>query len=487
MSTLYDQVRSFIRSESLLHDRQSLLIGVSGGGDSLCLLDCLVQLGYHVIVAHLDHKLRPESGEEAAFVEAVAMRYGIPFMKGEAEVEAYSAEISSLEEAARLARYRFLVQAAREKDLGVIATGHTADDQAETVLMHLLRGAGPSGLAGIRPEQDLGRWAGFSMAEGISLVRPLLRATRAQTHEHCRDVGLVPRQDKSNLDPNFYRNRLRHHLLPILETYNPAIRDVLIRTAEVMAAEVEFMEQQVDRRWSAVVYEASPQAIVFRRERFLDQPLAVQRSILRRAAFSLRLDLRDFGFEHVDRGIAFIRESRAGKQWHIGGGLVLTSMYDDVVLTPEGGSVPLHRFPQCESCEVRVLSPIKEQPLKHGWELQLHLEPSASELPAGLYEKDVRSVEAFDANGLRGDLILRCPREGDRLHPFGMDGEMKVADLFVNHRVPRAARRRWPIIADSSQILWVVGLRRSSAAPIVDSTKKRLVMRLVPPEEGEHV
>jgi tRNA(Ile)-lysidine synthase len=486
MGKLYDQVAALIRKESLLCKEQALVLGVSGGADSLCALDCLHHLGYKVIVAHLDHKLREESAQEAAFVRKTAEDYGLPYIEGKADVAALAGGGTSIEEAARMARYRFLVNAARESNVEAIATGHTSDDQVETVLMHFLRGSGPSGLRGMLPSIEMDDWTGIPDAEGLRLIRPLLGVSRVATNEHCVDIGLTPRIDVSNLDPAYYRNRLRHHLLPILETYNPGVRQILLRTGKVMAAEAEFMHGEVEKRWSSVVRKAGPAVLLLLRESFLKQPLAIQRSLLRAAISTLREGLRDIGFDQIERGIHFIEHGEAGKQWHVGANLVLTSMYDEVALAPDGARLPFRDYPQCQTCEVQILDPPTLHPLRDGWHLQVDLRPTAKELPEDLFKTEGRGVEAFTTSELVGSLRLRCPKEGDRLQPLGMAGQMKVSDLLVNRHIPQAARSFWPIVADGEQILWVVGLRRSSAARLEPETRKVVLMQLIPPEEGEH-
>jgi tRNA(Ile)-lysidine synthase len=486
MTELYARVANFIRGQSFLCKGQALVLGVSGGADSLCALDCLHHLGYNVIVAHLDHKLRPESGQEAAFVRQTAEDYGLAYVGGEADVAVLAEAGSSLEEAARLARYRFLAEAAREQGVDIIATGHTSDDQVETVLMHLLRGSGPSGLRGMLPMIDMGDWVGIPDAQGLRLVRPLLEVSRSLALGHCRDVGLDPRMDPSNLDPAFYRNRLRHHLLPILETYNPGIRQVLLRTARVMAAEVDFIEGQVKARWSTVVRDESPMALFLRREQFLEQPLAIQRSILRKAIFKLREELRDIGFDQIERGINFVVQGEVGKRWYVGANLVLTSMYDEVALAPEDARLPLPDYPQCVSCEVQRVGPMTEHELRFGRRLRVEVHTKEFAIPDDLFRKEARGIEAFDAYVLEGDLRLRCPAEGDRIQPLGMEGRMKVSDLLINQRFLRAARSHWPIVEDGRQILWVVGLRRSNAALIAPETQEVVLMQLLAPKEGEH-
>ena len=187
-----EQVEIYIDREALLKPRQSLVVGVSGGPDSLCLLDCLIRLNYRPVVAHFDHRLRETSAEEADFVRQVADTYGVPFELGEGTVDGAK---QSLEEAARHYRYRFLARVASRRGIERIAVGHTASDQAETVLMHLIRGAGSSGLRGMLPISNLGKWVGLAEAENTFLVRPLLEVWRQQTEDYCTEHGLAPRTE----------------------------------------------------------------------------------------------------------------------------------------------------------------------------------------------------------------------------------------------------------------------------------------------------
>ena len=230
------RVADFISRTGMLKAKQPVIVGVSGGADSLCLLDCLHRLRYSLVLAHFDHQLRADSGEDADFCREMAERYGIQAAIEAGDVRAFADQGRSLEEAARLLRYRFLARTANKHGATVIATGHTADDQVETILMHFLRGSGPSGLSGMLPSTALDDWVDIPEGEGVDLIRPLLELTRAQTSGHCREQGLAPIEDSTNQDPSFFRNRLRHELLPELETYNPGVRNVLLRTGHVMSA-----------------------------------------------------------------------------------------------------------------------------------------------------------------------------------------------------------------------------------------------------------
>ena len=245
--------------DSILHEQcrldpaRPLVVAVSGGPDSLCLMDILRQAGYHIIVAHFNHKLREESDLEANTVEKMAARLGLPSVIESGDVRAFAKEKKlSIEDAARTLRYRFLFTLARERAAQAVAVGHTADDQVETVLMHFLRGAGLNGLKGMTYRTVL---SVFDVE--IPLVRPLLDVWREETIVYCAGQGLRPHYDTSNNSLNFLRNRVRHLLIPSLETYNPKFREAAWRTAQSLTADYEILTQSVDAAWTRAVVSES--------------------------------------------------------------------------------------------------------------------------------------------------------------------------------------------------------------------------------------
>ena len=240
---MLDRFPTTLQSECHLEQDLLLLVGVSGGPDSLCLLDVLRRLDYRLVVAHLDHGLRPESADEALAVQRLAESLGAACVVERQDVSAF-AEMHgiSLEEAARSVRYRFLFEQARLYEAQAVAVGHTADDQVETVLMHLLRGAGLSGLRGMAYRSLPNTWS-----QDIPLVRPLLGTWREEVLAYCHANALQPHLDSSNLDIRFYRNRLRHDLIPYLKNYNPRVHEVLWRTARVLSDDYAVLEQ-ADRK-----------------------------------------------------------------------------------------------------------------------------------------------------------------------------------------------------------------------------------------------
>lgn len=482
---IYQQVAEFICQKRLLQPGQRIIVGVSGGPDSLCVLDCLHRLGYQVLVAHLDHQLRPESSEEAQFVQQVAQSYGLETFVERADMSSVVGSSGSLEEKARLARYRFLVQSATEQGIHHIATGHTADDQVETILMHFLRGAGPSGLRGMLPLIRMDDWVGIPEAEGMVLIRPLLGITRDQTLAHCAAIGLTPKEDKSNLDMSFTRNRLRHHLLPLLEQYNPGIRRVLRRTGQVMAGEADLLAHLVTDRWPSIIHPRGEGVLALDVPLFLEQPVALQRALLREAIARLRPSLRDIGFENVENAVNFISTPQRGNRLTIVGDLEMLHFADEVLLRAPEALIEFKHYPQLTSNNEETISIPGQIRLAFGWTLEMVTDQLDSTKRAAILSETVGRVAVFDERSVEAPLSLRPPQPGDRIRLLGMEGRTKVSDLFINHHIPRPARSRWPLVVSGDQVLWVVGVRMSHDARITDSTQRAIVIRLNKPQGND--
>lgn len=467
---LYQRVAEVIQRESLLEGGESLVVGVSGGPDSLCLLDCLHHLGYQPVVAHLDHGLHAASRGDQAYVAAYAESLGLPFETRRLDVEPAS---GSLEERLRLLRYQFLVDVAADRSLRTIAVGHTADDQTETVLMHLLRGSGSHGLRGMLPQTTLNGWIGLRRSTGLSLIRPLLEFERRQTQAHCQAIGLEPRQDPSNADLSFFRNRLRHELIPRLKEYNPAIVQVLARTAKVMEGNAELISGLVQAGWDDWVRKAGEGVYAVRRQQLLEAPVALQRALVRELFSRLRPNLRDIGFEAVEGVLECLRGHQRGQR-SIVGGLELVPLRDEIVIREPESRVSFPQHPQLLRIEPQILEIPGKWDLADGWRIEADERPTAAQAGDDLIR--------FDREKLSPELVLRAAQVGDRIHPAGMSGSMKLSDLFINRKVPRPARPYWPVVVDGARVLWVPGLHRSAHAGISASTKRVAAFRLRGPE-----
>src|SRR5438874_9686699 len=280
---MLEKIATYIDQHRLFPESGTIIVAVSGGADSLCLLHVLNRLcgsrpeaRYPAVllhVAHLNHKLRGEaSSQDAAYVAQLADSWGLPVTIGEIDVPALARqEGRSLEDAARTARYRFLREVAQGQS---IAVAHHADDQVETLLLHWLRGSGLAGMVGMLPRQE-------------DIIRPLLEVSHAETVAYCQQHALLPLEDASNSDPRFLRNRIRHELLPLLESMNPGIRSTLLRTAEVVRVDIEWIEAQVDNSWPLVVVSEHEDSIKLNISALLALPLSLQRHLVRRVTAQL--------------------------------------------------------------------------------------------------------------------------------------------------------------------------------------------------------
>ncbi len=299
---LLERVFGFIQQHNLVSSGETLLVGVSGGPDSVCLLHLLVRLkdrlGVRLQVAHLNHMLRgAESEADAEYVAKLADFLGVAAIVEQREVKSYQAEHHlSLEEAAREVRYQFFAEVASSVGANRIAVGHTADDQAETVLMHLVRGAGTFGLQGMQP---LTEWESLADIRLI-VIRPLLRVSRGEVEAYCQQYAISPREDSSNLSPSYLRNRIRYELMPLLQSYNPRIQEALLRTADTVAGEAAFFEQQVSQIWDQVVSEDEGGLVLDAKEVNHLHP-ALQRYLLREVVKRLLGNLKDIEWKHIEK------------------------------------------------------------------------------------------------------------------------------------------------------------------------------------------
>jgi len=390
---------------------------------------------------------------------------------------------SSREERARRARYEFLARVAAEHKIEAVAVGHTADDQAETVVMHWLRGAGPEGLRGMLPATDLAVWAKGAPPRSLRLVRPLLELRREDTEAYCREAGWKPRRDESNLDLSFLRNRIRHQVLPSLEAQHKGFRNRLSRTAQLMREVSDLVDALAIQREAEIVHPAGEGVLRLSRVALRQQPAAVQRAILRRAIRRLRPDLRDIGFEAVDMLLGSVLGE--GQRRSIVGDIQLHPLREDLLLVAPGGEIEFPEFPQVAALQPRELRIPGRVKLSGGWAISARLsrrEGSRRVRPRAA--EDELRVE-LDAERVAGPLRVRPPRPGDRIRPLGMEGRIKVSDLLSQNHVPPPARARWPLVVSETEIVWVVGVRMAEGAKLTGSSRRVIVLEVRKPEKGD--
>jgi tRNA(Ile)-lysidine synthase len=436
-NTLLDQVAATISRYRMFECGQNVGVAVSGGADSVGLLQVLRELAprwnLRLSVLHLNHRLRGrESDEDAEFVRRLASEYGLACVIRQ---EDFEDQADNLEQAARDARLRFFDEAMANGRVDRVAVGHTRSDQAETVLFRLLRGAGTAGLAGIRP----------ITANGI--VRPLLEVDRAQVERFLEERGIAWRQDSTNQNLRLARNRIRHQLLPSLaRDWNPSIYNTLAQVADWALAEEVYWEAETSRL--AAEHLTFRNGFVFANSACLKQlPMAVARRLVRRAMESVKGNLRAIDFSHVTA----VLELAGSTEGH--GRLQAPDL--DVIRSFEWlrfGPVIANGL---GSRNYRLAAPVPGTLAIPGEDSAICLEliekKGFSESFEPVYNKEMAGV---DWERLSGSLELRNWRPGDQYQPVGKTGEEKIKTLFQEHRIPLWERRHWPVLMDGEAIVW---------------------------------
>lgn len=434
-NTLIRRVAQTIARHGMLRPGERVGVGVSGGADSMCLLNVLMELapewGWRLAVLHLDHGLRgAESREDADFVERAAARLGLPFTLERTDVRAMG---GNLEQAGREARQAFFLRMLGGGALDRVAVGHTRSDQAETVLYRFLRGAGTAGLAGIRPVT----------AEGI--VRPLLEIDREEVEAWLGERGIGWREDSSNRDRTFDRNRIRHVLLPALtREWNLALSATLAHMADWAREEEAWWEGEIGRLAAELLVEKPP-AVLVPAGALARLPAAPARRLVRRAIERAKGDLRGIDFEHV-RTILDMAAAPDGHGRMQAPGLDVFRSFDWLRLAPPGAA---------GEREFRVrLDPPARAELPDG--SAIHAEVFENHGPTGQVDSGYNvNVGCLQWNRVSGRLEVRNWRPGDRYRPVGYSGETKVKTLFQEARVPLWERRHWPVLTSGEEIVWV--------------------------------
>jgi tRNA(Ile)-lysidine synthase len=463
---LDQRVLGYIREHHLVDAGQTMLVSVSGGQDSVCLLHLLNQLqpelGIKLHVAHLDHQLRgKESAADARYVARLAKSLGIPATVAKRDAAAYQKEHGlSLEEAAREVRYNFLAETAAAAGADAVAVGHTLDDHVETILLHLVRGTGTRGLRGLQPVTKR-RVSG----KDLTIVRPLLTVRRDETGAYCTRFELKPRQDATNLSMEPLRNRVRLELLPLLQNYNSGIFEALQRTAQIAGDDITHLEEEAVRYWPKVA-DKQGDVIVLDKKALFKLPVSVRRYLLRQAIETAAGDLKDIEARHIEE-IMQAMDKPAGKQISLPYGLVFAVGYDRYLLGTDIS--PLNPFPVLAG-EYPLKIPGKT--LIPGWRIDARVVESA-----GLTTGDNGFSARFDFGCLAGKLTVRPRQRGDCFQPCGMQGTKKVAQYMLDVKIPYDRRNRVPILADDDGILWVVGYRIAERVKITGRTKKVLQLK----------
>lgn len=444
-----------------LLEYQPILVAVSGGADSMALLGALLHTGVKLVVASFDHQIRMDSHADIEFVREFCQRSDVLFETGTGNALAF-AEVNnlSIEESARQLRYKFLFQMAEKHHCGAIATGHTMDDQAETMLMRFIRGAGLAGIKGMLPVTTLEQYS-----HTIKLVRPILDWRRSDTEAACQAMNITPCVDSTNQDSTYPRNKIRAELMPFLLNYNPSIVETLARNAGILGQQYTYLNEAVRSAFDSSLVLSSQKAIGFSVSSLQLYPDIIIQEIIRSAVFKLSPGIRDVDADTFER-FSLINKCDLGGGYHTfveGDSLWIARTSDDL---------PNDQHPQISR---PILLKVGDNQLFNGWVInyQIIKDIELDQNPINIANDEI----LIALNGESDQIMLRPPKNGDRLEPFGFQqGSVKCSDLFINNKLPKRYREKYPILEIGKKIVWVPLLRRSKYFPI--NNKTRLAARI---------
>ncbi len=465
---LVEKVARYVEQHSLIQEGDRLLVAVSGGPDSLCMLHILRALAPRyrltLVVAHLDHCIRPEAREEAEAVSALAAHWSLPFEGAAIDVPAFrKGRRFSASEASRVVRFQFLTKAAKKHGTRKIALGQQLDDQAETVLFNLLRGTGPGGLAGILPKRTFGP---------VELIRPLLCISRREIECYCRDQGLKPALDASNLKIDYTRNRIRLELIPYLEErYNHNLKPSLAQLASMIAADRAYLEAKTKEMFAQVTRREKDKLILDR-----DVFNSLHPSLRGRVAYRALLQFvpgRRIGRRQVEQIVDLAQKSGPSQELSLPGSARAFRSYGHLILTTA-------------------------KPAKKGGfsDRPMHI-PGCTQLPGGSFHVEASFINPgelnwpplpqqayLDYNSLPSPLLLRSRWPGARFHPQGAPGAKKLKDFLIDHKVPRHRRDNHPLVTAGDKIIWVMGIRIGHPYRVTGNTSNVLVLEIKKTMQG---
>ena len=453
----------------------SVLVAVSGGPDSVVLVHVLYSLAaeysLRMAIAHLNHSLRgPESDRDAEFVTAYARQLDVPIYSEKKDVRAYQRNRRiSLEEAARKIRYEFFDTVAAGHGYNKIALGHHSDDNAELILMNLLRGSGPLGLSGISPVRD------------GKIVRPLIHLNRSDILDYIAENKLQFVVDTSNNDFSYRRNKIRHHLIPELrESYNPRIGETLNRLGDIMRAEKQWIEDALEPVFKQCVSVQTSDHIRLDISRLGRQAPAARRRLIRKAIFAVKKDLRRVSLLHVDAVLALIEKGPVSGSLNLPGGFRARRKADELTIARETnvGYKRQSRSSRPMRTDYQYTIPgtgtvtIKEADASIAF-----AEIGTDDLPD--FKNSGRHVAFFDMDCLRFPLLVRNLRPGDRFSPLGVKGTQKVKKYFIDNKIPGSQRDKCPLVLSEGRIIWIAGQRTDNSVKIGPQTRRVIKAELL--------
>lgn len=455
LNYIYDKVDNFILKELFVDDGDEIILAVSGGVDSISLMDIMAVLSdkylFNIQIAHYNHNLRGASShKDEEFVRETAKKYSIPFHCSKGKVRQYARKKSlSVEHAARILRYMFLERVARTVNSKFVATAHNSDDSVETFLLNLLRGSGLDGLSGIPVQR--------SLAKGITVFRPLLSLTKSELIEYATKRKLEWREDESNNLMNFTRNRIRHDLIPKLkEEYNPSVVNIIDRTARLMRGANEYINEIVSSALPTIIHSKTSEQ------------------------FSLKIPLLQTFNDFLQGELI---QSSLQRQFQMMS--VSLRIIDNIIELEDketGSQININEFISVFKDRNSLIFLRKQDPIDFENPISKTGEFSIGKFTLSLCEVTKRSVKYSDDSNIEFldyDLVpirlfLRSWQSGDKFTPLGLNGKMKISDFLINEKIPLSNKSKVILLASKNDVIWICGMRISDKFKVSDQTKRYL-------------
>lgn len=467
MLILIKKVLETIKKYNMLKKGEKVIVGVSGGPDSMCLLHLLTEIrgefDLNLVAAHVNHSIRgQDADDDAEYVRNFCMENDIEFAYIKVDVRKIAAEGNSSEETAgRDVRYQFFEKLKRDFNADKIAIAHNLNDQAETVLMRILRGTGLEGLAGIKPVRDK------------VYIRPLLFCSRGEIEEYCRIHNLHPRMDKTNYESVYIRNKVRLELIPYIEkNFNRDIINTLSRLAQNAEVDSEYLQMETENKYKKYCVHKDYKVIISK-EAFSEHEAIVTR-IIRQALKNISGELKNIERQHIFQ-IINLQRTGTGRKLMFPNNISVFNNYGDLHIFIES-KIPETNigFYEDNKREYKLsigTNSINEIGLKVTAEIC-----SAQDTNAGR-NKDPYTAY-FDYEKINGDITLRFRKPGDKFKPLGVNGTKKIKDIFIDLKIPRELRDKIPLICFGGEIAWITGYKMGSTFKIDKNTKEILKIKV---------
>ena len=467
-----------LTSGGLIGKQDSVVVGVSGGPDSMALLNLLHvsnrQLGWHLKlhVAHLNHRLRgEESDADARFVQEAAHQLHLPCTIESREIATLAGKAKlGIEEAGRRERFAFFERICLRVGARIATLGHHADDNAETILHRILRGTGMRGLAGIQMVRPL------SPGSEIRIVRPLLHFPRSELRQYLLENNISFREDRSNRASEPMRNRIRNVLLPLIEQQiNPQAREALLRLADQAHWLQEFFAETIDRTLESLVVSRTDQQLVLNADALARKSRLMQAEIVRTAYSSFGLGEQELGFIHLAGVLELVADSAGGRKAQLPGGMIVEKRYHQLIL-----SLPSEQPRETIAPNVMVRVPGVTNLSVRGLQIECQVREASSEEIARLKSQGSRHQENVDFDAVRLPLVVRSRAPGDRFMPLGAPGAKKISDFLADTRVDPRERTRINLLCDQLGPIWVIGHRIDDRVKLTPVTRRVLHLKASP-------